>query len=388
MLDRLVAGEVATKPHTALYDAHKRLRYEECLTRRGFDGPYTILYHEHRPHEMLPEACNHGWSVDLATPTTPLARRHYRGKALTRPTTDQAPVDARLPLLFNSDLVIAVLQPNAPDPVYFSNCDGDDLYFVHRGAGTLRSAFGDLSFTDGDYVCVPRGVLHRFDLVPGIEQTWLSIECRAEFGLLKHARNELGQLRMDAPYCHRDFKRPQFKGPIDEGLRSSVVKRSDRFQGFTHPHSPLDVVGFDGTVYPWAFPILKFQPRVGATHLPPTVHGTFQCRGALICSFVPRLLDFGHDAVTCPYPHSSVDVDEIIYYVSGNFSSRVGVEMGSITHHPAGIPHGPHPGAYENSLGAKSADEVAVMLDCHNPLRATSLAQLVEDPSYDTSFCA
>jgi homogentisate 1,2-dioxygenase len=392
MLDRLTAGEVALKPHTALYDAQQNLRYEECLTRRGFDGPYTILYHEHRPHELLPAECKHGWSDvwsdEAALQPALLARHHYCGRALPRPTTALAPIDARVPLLLNEEVIISLLQPTASDPVYFSNADGDDLYFIHSGAGVLRSAFGDLSFDAGDYLCIPKGVLHRFELTTGVAQIWLSIECRADFGLLKQARNELGQLRMDAPYCHRDFKRPRFVGPNDEGLRESVVKRANRFQGFTHRHSPLDVIGFDGTVYPWAFPISKFQPRVGATHLPPTVHGTFQCRGALICSFVPRPLDFAQSAVTCPYPHSSVDVDEVIYYVSGQFSSRVGVESGSLTHHPAGMPHGPHPGAYEHSVGVKATDEVAVMLDCYNPLRATALCRSIEDATYEASFCA
>jgi homogentisate 1,2-dioxygenase len=291
-----------------------------------------------------------------------------------------------MPLLFNPDVVISVMQPSQSDPVYFSNADGDDLYFIHHGAGVLHSAFGELSFTSGDYLCVPRGVLHRFALSTGEKQVWLSLECRGELGLLKQARNEIGQLRMDAPYSHRDFRRPSFTGPSDDGIRESVVKRLDQFHGFTHRHSPFDVVGFDGTVYPWVFPISKFQPRVGSVHLPPIWHGTFQTRGALICSFVPRLLDFGAQAVTCPYPHSSVDVDEVIYYVSGNFSSRRGVASGSITHHPAGITHGPHPGAYESSVGARAVDEVAVMLDCQGPLRATSATSAIEDLDYEGSF--
>jgi homogentisate 1,2-dioxygenase len=231
-------------------------------------------------------------------------------------------------------------------------------------------------------------VLHRFELTAGAEQTWLSLECRGGLGLLQQARNEVGQLRMDAPYCHRDFKRPRFHGPKDEGIRQSVIKRSDQFHGFSHRHSPFDVVGFDGTVYPWAFPISKFQPRVGSIHLPPIWHGTFQARGALICSFVPRLLDFGPQAVTCPYPHSSVDVDEVIYYVSGDFISRRGVQSGSLTHHPAGLPHGPHPGAYESSIGAHATGELAVMVDCHAPLLAARAARAIEDLEYESSFVA
>jgi len=191
---------------------------------------------------------------------------------------------------------------------------------------------------------------------------------------------------MDAPYSHRDFRRPEFRGPIDEGIRTLVVQRGTAHHEFRYAHSPLDVVGWDGTLYPWAFPILAFQPRVSSVHLPPTWHGTFSTRGALICSFVPRPLDFHPEAVPCPYPHSSSDVDELIYYVSGAFSSRSGVEAGSLTLHPRGIPHGPQPGKYEASVGAKFTEELAVMLDCYLPLTATAEARAIEDTGYEASF--
>jgi homogentisate 1,2-dioxygenase len=191
---------------------------------------------------------------------------------------------------------------------------------------------------------------------------------------------------MDAPYSHRDFKRPVFKGPMDEGLRELLVKRNGAFHGFAYAASPLDVVGWDGTVYPWAFPILNFQPRAGLVHLPPTWHGTFATKGALVCSFVPRVVDFHPEAIPCPYPHSSVDCDEFIFYARGNFTSRRGVGVGSISHHPAGLPHGPHPGAYEASIGTKTTDELAVMLDTDLPLKATAEALGVEDPGYQNSF--
>ena len=171
-----------------------------------------------------------------------------------------------------------------------------------------------------------------------------------------------------------------------EPLFADIVKRAGKHHAFCVPHGPLDVVGWDGTVYPWAFPIRAFQPRVSSVHLPPTWHGTFAARGALICSFVPRPLDFAPDAVPCPYPHSSVDVDEVLYYVSGDFSSRSGVEAGSVTLHPAGIPHGPQPGRYEASLGHTQTNELAVMLDCSEPLLATSAAESCEDPDYHRSF--
>jgi homogentisate 1,2-dioxygenase len=191
---------------------------------------------------------------------------------------------------------------------------------------------------------------------------------------------------MDAPYCHRDFRRPSFQGPLDERIRRQVVKRGGAFHAYDTEHSPLDVVGWDGSVWPFAFPILSFQPRAGLVHLPPTWHGTFAGRGALVCSFVPRVLDFHPEAVPCPYPHASVDVDEIIFYVRGQFTSRRGVGPGSISHHPAGILHGPHPGAYEGSIGTRTTDELAVMLDLSQPLAPTEAALRVEDPGYHESF--
>ncbi len=297
------------KPHTALRDDTGHLRYEECLTRDGFDGPYTILYHQHRPHTQEVVPVEHGWRLPApalgaggAPVSPPLVRRHYRSQDIGR-RGGGPPVDARVPLLFNPDVTISVMFPELADPVYFSNGDGDDLYFIFAGGGTLRTPLGDLAFQASDYVFVPRGLPHRFLLEPG-PQYWLSIECAAGFGLPRQWRNEVGQLRMDAPYSHRDFRRPDFRGPFDEGLRDLLVKRHGAFHGFRYQYSPLDVVGWDGTVYPWAFPILRFQPRVGQVHLPPTVHGTFAARGALICSFVPRPLDFHPDAIPCPYPHS------------------------------------------------------------------------------------
>jgi homogentisate 1,2-dioxygenase len=385
MLDRMQAGVVPDKPHTALRDAEGRLRHEECLTREGFEGPYTILYHLERPHLSQPMTPAHGWEIPGAADEEPrpLARRHYRSQELAR--RGGPPIDARVPLLFNDDVVLSVVNPDEPDPVYFANGDGDDLYFILSGGGLLRSALGELRFAANDYLFVPKGLLHRFVPDDG-QQDWLSIECAAGFGLLPKYRNAVGQLRMDAPYSHRDFRRPTFMAPRDEGLRDLCVKRSGTFHGFRSPHAPLDVVGWDGTVYPWAFPILNFQPRVGLTHLPPPVHGTFQTRGALICSFVPRPLDFHPQAIPCPYPHASVDCDEILFYVAGSFTSRKGVGRGSLSHHPAGIIHGPHPGAYEGSIGARATDELAVMLDTFAPLHATAAALSIEDAGYHGSF--
>lgn len=390
MIDRLALGELARKHHVQLRGPDGALRWEHCITQAGFDGAYTIAYHANRPHEQLPVEGSHRWPLPIAATTADaLAKRHYKSGELPR---GGAPIDARVPLLFSDDVVCSVAFPDREDPVYLADADADTLVFVHEGGGTLRTQLGDVPFQKHDYVFVPRSLVHRF-VVDG-PQHWLVLELRAlgamngGLHIPKQFRNELGQLRMDAPYSHRDFVRPVFRGVLDEGIRDVVVKRRDTFQTFRTPHTPLDVVGFDGTIWPWAFPILAFQPRVSSVHLPPTWHGTFAAKGALICSFVPRLVDFAPDAIPCPYPHSSVDVDEILFYVQGNFTSRRGVGPGSISFHPAGIPHGPHPGAYEASLGHRETSELAVMLDCVRPLTPTTLAQGIEDANYMRSFVA
>jgi homogentisate 1,2-dioxygenase len=384
MLDRMTVGDVPKKHHIQLRSAGGDLRYEECITRAGFEGPYTICYHQHRPHVLERTDCEHGFELPVPVPRRALAKRHYRTSEL--PRRSATPVDARVPLLFNRDLTIGVLHPSAGDPIYFSNGDADDLYFVLKGAGLVRSVLGDLRFSAGDYLIIPRGIVHRLVPDSGVEQYWLTIECFGGVGIPKQFRNELGQLRMDAPYCHRDFRRPEFGGPRDEGIRDLVVKRGGAFHCFRSQESLLDVVGWDGSVYPLVFPILNFQPRAGLIHLPPTQHGTFAAQGALVCSFVPRMLDFHPEAIPCPYPHSNVDIDEVLFYVSGDFTSRRGVGAGSISHHPAGIAHGPHPGAYEASIGVRETSEIAVMLDCTLPLEATANAVSVEDSGYARSF--
>jgi homogentisate 1,2-dioxygenase len=384
VLDRVAHGELPPKHHLALRDVAGKLRYEHCLTRSGFDGPYTIAYHLNRPQDLSQRAAPESSPQTSARTTgSPLRRRHFQSARLT---PGGAPHEARHALLANADVTISVAKPSRSDEVYTLNGDADELWFVREGRGVVRSLLGDLSFGPGDYVGIPRGILYRMLLEAPLDA--LLIECTGALGIPAQWRNPVGQLRMDAPYCHRDFRRPTFRGPLEESIRTLLVQRHGVQYAFDTPHAPLDVVGWDGTLYPWAFPILSFQPRVSSVHLPPTWHGTFATQGALICSFVPRPLDFHPQAVPCPYPHSSSDVDELIYYVSGSFASRSGVEPGSLTLHPRGIPHGPQPGLYEASPGAKSTEELAVMLDCYLPLTATERAAEAEDPHYESSFAS
>lgn len=384
MIHRLQLGEVTAKPHTTFYKDGRLLR-EHCLTRVGFDGPFTIAYRLHGPHVQTAWSRYDGGPPPAIATTEPdalLLRRHYQSQILGGSGEVFA---ARVPLMVSDDCVIGVLKPAASDSVYVENGDGDDLYYVQDGGGTLRTILGDVAFGVGDYVYVPRGLTHRFILNDG-PQHWFWVEARRDVHVPKQFRNDVGQLRMDAPYTHRDFRAPQFMGPLDEGIRDVVSKRDQKLTRFTHPHSPLDVVGWDGTVWPWAFAILAFQPKTSTVHLPPTIHGTFAIGGGLVCSFVPRLVDYHPDAIPCPYPHASVHCDEVIFYSRGNFTSRKGVGEGSLSYHPMGTSHGPHPGSYEGSIGHRSSNELAVMLDVFKPLRPTAQALAIEDGNYHASF--
>ncbi|MEZ4266023.1 MAG: homogentisate 1,2-dioxygenase [Myxococcota bacterium] len=388
MIDRMSAGELPAKPHTISRGPDGAMRHEHCLTRHGFDGAFTILYREAAPHVHTAVALSEHGFPDAATAAghlgEPLLRRHYLSADL--PANGRSPMDARVPILANADVVVGVLRPGASDLAYFENGDGDDLYYIHEGGGLLRTLMGDVAFGAKDYVLVPRGVTHRFILEPGVAQHWLCLELLGDFHVPRQFRNETGQLRMDAPYTHRDFRRPVFDGPRDEGIRTVVGKRDGVFSEYTLAANPLDVVGWDGTVWPFAFPILAFQPKTGSVHLPPTIHGTFATRGGLICSFVPRLVDTHPEAIPCPYPHQSVHCDEAIFYCDGHFTSRRGVGPGSISYHPMGTMHGPHPGAYEASIGQRETTELAVMLDTFSPLRPTSAAKAIEQAGYHMSF--
>lgn len=389
VIHRLSAGVLPPKPHTALRGEGGALRHEHCLTWHGFDGPFSILYRLNAPHvhQRWERAEGFGWPVPAPGAVVDedlTLRRHFHGDAVTQ--GGGSPLSTRVPLLYNADVVFGVLKPDVSDPVYFENSDGDDLYYIQEGGGTLRTPMGDVTFGERDYVFVPRGLTHRFVLEEGSRQFWAVFELPAGLKVPSQFRNPIGQLRMDAPYTHRDFRGPVFAGPSEEGIRTVVGKYRGRFTSYTLAHSPMDVVGWDGTIWPWAFNILDFQPKTSNIHLPPTIHGTFATRNGLICSFVPRLVDYHPQAIPCPYPHQSVDCDEILFYCEGNFTSRRGVGPGSVSFHPMGTIHGPHPGAYEGSIGHRETTELAVMMDLFTPLTPTAAAAAVEDGDYHASF--
>jgi homogentisate 1,2-dioxygenase len=388
MIDRQSAGILPDKPHTVLRMPDGKMLYEEMFTRGGFGGPFSYFYHRFpvTPHREV-ERSNRGWPAPRPDPESqrPLRRRLYLSGRI--PAGGML-VDRRVPILFNKDVTVLLAHPDTTDDVYFANGDGDELWFVEEGKARLESPCGWLDVKTGDYVWVPRSLVHRWHVDEPMRL--MGFEASAGVFIPEAFRNPVGQLRMDAPYTHRDFVRP--RGPIatpdqvQEGPGELLVKKQGTFTRYALENPAMDVVGWDGFVYPFAFAIEKYQPKTGQVHLPPTVHATFESRGFLICSFVPRVVDTHPLAIPCPYPHSSVDCDEIILYLRGNFTSRRGVGPGAISLHPAGVVHGPHPGAYEASVGTVRTDELAVMCDTFEPLVPTAQAANIEDPAYHDSW--
>ncbi len=384
MIHRLQRGTVPDKPHT-VFAPEGELSFEHCITRQGFDGAYTIVYHKRPPHWVAAEE-DLGLHPGLGRSLTdlPLARRHYRTPALHAPGS---PSMGRKLLMSNAEVGVWMVHADQDDETLFQNGDGDELVYVHRGSGRVDSPLGVLAFRSEDYVYVPRGLPVRWRLNEPSEL--FIVEGRSYIDLPPQARNHTGQLKMDAPFTHRDFRPPVWPdgGPASLGApRRIVAMRNQRLTAFDLPHDLFDVYGWDGQMWPFAFPIRAFQPRTGLVHLPPTIHTTFVGGGFVVCSFVPRMTDFHEKAIPCPYPHSAPDCDEILFYVAGNFTSRKGIDAGSISLHPAGLPHGPHPGTYEASIGTRRTDEMAVMVDTFRPLVPTDHAVAIEEAGYNLGW--
>ena len=384
MIHRLQRGLVPDKPHTA-FEVDGRLAWEHCITRKGFEGIFTIQYHRQPPHWVRSaEALGRhpGWAEPALQ--APLRRSHFLTGKLAEAAT---PFLGRRLLMANADLGIWVGRPSAGDATLVANVDGDELHFVHAGSGRLECALGVVPFTANDYVYVPQGMPHR--LVLDGPAHLLTIEALSPLRVPSQYRSDEGQLSMYAPYTHRDFREPEWPEGGFEALgapRRLIVQSGGALTAFELSHDPFDVIGWDGQLWPFAFPILAFQPKTGLVHLPPTIHTTFAGAGYVVCSFVPRAVDYHERAIPCPYPHSSPDCDEILFYVDGNFISRKGVGPGSISLHPRGLPHGPHPGTYEASIGAKRTEELAVMIDTFKPLLPTAHAAAIEDEGYNLSW--
>ena len=376
-------GALPRKRHTALRGPDGALRHEQLVGHEGFSGTSSLLYHLRPPTAIRSARTLRDVTIE-EDPDRTLRHRHFRtGHA----PEGGSPTLERTPLLFNADISMWHCAPDAADEHFYRNAQADEVVYVASGSGVLESQFGPLPWRAGDYLVIHRGLLHRYRLDPGTTVRFLVMESRGHVRWPKRYRNAFGQLVEGAPYSERDIRRPDELVTHDEARDHVViVKQYDRLTEMILAHHPLDVVGWDGYFYPWAFNIHDFEPIVGRVHQPPPVHQTFEGDGFVICSFCPRPYDFHPDAIPAPYNHSNVDSDEVLFYASSEFMSRKGIEFGSVTHHPDGLPHGPHPGRYEGSIGQTWTDELAVMMDSFRPLRVAKASTAFEDEAYARSW--
>jgi homogentisate 1,2-dioxygenase len=375
-------GAIPKKRHIAFRKPDGSIHNEQLMGNEGFTGPSSLLYHLYPPTTIL-SVRRLRETAYQADPDPTLKHRHLKTAMLSDggcPTTD------RVPLLFNDDCALLFARPTQDDPHFYRNAQCDEVVYVSQGSGVLESQFGLLPYREGDYLVIHRGIMHRFKL-DRVPHRFLIIESRGYVRTPNRYRNHYGQIVEGAPYSERDFRIPRELVTHDErGEFPIVVKQHNGLNELVLDHHPFDVVGWDGMFYPWAFNIHDFEPIVGRIHQPPPVHQTFQGDGFVICSFCPRPYDFDPEAIPAPYNHSNVDSDEVLYYASSEFMSRKGIEYGSITLHPDGIPHGPHPGRAEASIGAKETNELAVMVDTFRPLTVAKQALAIEDPKYFRSW--
>jgi homogentisate 1,2-dioxygenase len=375
-------GEVPAKRHVQVRGEDGRLLVEEVLGFEGFSGNESILYHRHSPCRIKEVGAH-----------TPLVREEWVPEAHVHRLTDTNPVvpqgdylTGRQLLQFNADIEVSICKPIEERAGFYRNGEGDEVLFVHRGTGVVETIFGRVPYRPHDYVVIPRGTTYRVQHDPG-EQVWLCFTTPGEIETPKRYRNRYGQLLEGAPFSHRDFHPPrELESHTDPGEHELTVRVRGGLQQFVLDHHPFDVVGWDGYVYPYTFNTDDFEPISGRIHQPPPVHQTFQGQNFVICSFCPRELDWDPQAVALPYHHSNVQSEEAIYYVAGQFGSRRGVDVGMVTLHPSGLPHGPQPGLVEASLGVRRTEELAVMWDTFHPLRLTPLAREHDQPGYALSW--
>jgi homogentisate 1,2-dioxygenase len=374
-------GDVPAKRHVQFRE-NGRLLVEEVLGFEGFSGNESILYHLESPCRISDAGDFTPIRHEEWVPDAHVHRHLVTGG--TEPGGDS--ITGRRVLMWNADLEMALCAPDTEAEAFYRDGEGDELFFVHEGSGTLETVFGQLPFRRHDYVVIPRGTTYRFRLDPG-HQLWLAFHTPGEVETPNRYRNRYGQLLEHAPYSQRDFHPPRdLEAHRQEGEFELVVRVRGGLQRYTLDYHPFDVVGWDGYVYPYTFNIHDFEPVTGRIHMPPPVHQTFQGPNFVICSFCPRELDYDPQAVPLPYHHSNVQSEEVIYYVSGEFGSRKGIEAGSITVHPSGLPHGPQPGLVEKALGARRTEELAVMWDTFRPLKLTTAAREFDDPAYAYSW--
>ena len=376
-------GKIPHKRHTTFKNPNGGFYYEELFGTIGFDGMSSLLYHEHRPTQVKEILGKKSVAPEIAKTNNMHALR-LKGFQVNQ---EDDFLESRKNILTNSDCSIILSAPKKSTEDYFyKNTDSDEMIFVHKGSGKLRTFLGNLDFKYGDYLLIPRGMIYKIDFDDKDNRLFI-VESKRPMYTPKRYRNWFGQLLEHSPYCERDLRRPnELETYADKGDFLIKIKKQDEIFDVVYSHHPFSVVGWDGYNYPYAFSIHDFEPITGRVHQPPPVHQTFETDAFVVCSFVPRMYDYHPESIPAPYNHSNIDSDEVLYYVDGDFMSRNDIDAGHISLHPAGIPHGPHPGAMERSIGQKETEELAVMVDTFKPLMVTKEAEKISDNVYYKSW--
>jgi len=376
-------GTIPKKRHVVFPNPNGAIYSEQLFGTIGFDGMSSNMYHIHRPTQVkkLGESRNIKPQIARYNNLESLKLKGFRIQ------NNPDYIHSRACVLTNSDCDIELAAPSESMKDYFyKNADADELLFVHKGKGVLRTQLGNLSFSEGDYLLIPRGVIYQLKFDDS-DNRLLIVNSKHPIYTPKRYRNHFGQLMEHSPFCERDIRRPNSLETHDrKGDFIVKIRKQNELTDVVYAYHPFDVVGYDGYNYPWAFSIYDFEPITGRIHQPPPVHQTFESAGFVVCSFVPRLYDYHPEAIPAPYNHSNIDSDEVLYYVDGDFMSRNDTQIGDLTLHPAGIPHGPHPGAAERSIGKKETAELAVMVDTFAPLQVTEIAIKLKSSNYLTSW--
>mgnify|MGYP001176822441 FL=1 len=376
-------GNIPHKRHTTFKKKDGSYHYEQLFGTVGFVGMSSLLYHLHRPTQVKALGKSYSVMPEIAVEKNMKA---YGLKGL-EVSPEQDFLESRKAILVNQDLHICLGAPQSSMTEYFyKNTDADEMIFIHKGSGTLRTMLGNIKFEYGDYLLIPRGIIYQIDFDSEDNRHFI-VESFSPLYTPKRYRNHFGQLLENSPFCERDIKRPEELVTHDEkGEFLMKIKKQGMIHEYVYATHPFDIVGWDGYNYPYAFSIHDFEPITGRVHQPPPVHQTFETETFAVCSFCPRLFDYHPESIPAPYNHSNIDSDEVLYYVDGDFMSRNHVDEGHISLHPAGIPHGPHPGAMERSIGQEKTDELAVMVDTFRPLQITEEALKIDDGTYWESW--
>lgn len=376
-------GKIPAKRHTTFKKIDGRLYQEELFGTSGFVGMSSLLYHIHPP-TVVSEIKNIGSVAPKIGLEKNMKALSFKGFSLA-PEKDF--LESRKTLFVNSDLHIGLAAPKEFSKDYFyKNADADEMLFIHIGSGVLRTNYGNIPFKYGDYLIIPKGVIYQMDF-DSTENRILYIESFSPILTPKRYRNNFGQLMEHSPFCERDMRLPnQLETHDEKGSFLVKIKKQGNMWEYIYGNHPFDVVGWDGFHYPYAFSIHDFEPITGRIHMPPPIHQTWEANGFVVCSFVPRMFDYHPNSIPTPYHHSNIDSEEILYYVDGDFMSRNNIEKGQVTLHPGGVPHGPHPGAIERSLGKKETNELAVMIDPFKPMSITEEALKLQVEDYHKSW--